>query len=493
MSKSGSFAAVDLGATSGRVILGMLHNGRMTLTETGRFNNTPQTIDGHLHWDFDLISSEIVKGLNAAIEAAGGHLDSLGIDTWGVDYGRLDSTGRLIEHPFHYRDHRTNGVPEALAAKVGESALYEVAGLQVQPFNTIYQLISSSGDLAWNSCEKILLTPDLLIHHLTGVMEAEMTMASTTGLLDVANRTWSNELAETLTKLYGLPLPRVLPTLVEPGTIVGETLPGVLDAVVPVVAVASHDTQSAVVSVPSVGTDFAFVSSGTWSLVGLELPAPVLSAESQAADYSNELGVDGTVSYLKNIMGLWVLIECRRAWEAAGHHYSWDELVEMAAVERPLACVLDMNDKRLMPPGGMPERLIAMASESGVALPNEPGAITRCVLDSLALAYRRTIREACNLAGRTVKVVHIVGGGSQNKLLCQLTAEATGLPVVAGPAEGTALGNLLVQARAVGAISGGLDALREVVVASSDLKRYTPGVLPIPAEDWDAADQALFG
>ena len=217
MNRSGSFAAVDLGATSGRVILGTLRDGRMTLTETGRFDNTPQTIDGHLHWDFDLISSEIVKGLNRAIELAGGRLDSLGIDTWGVDYGRLDTTGRLIEHPFHYRDHRTDGVPEALAEKLGASALYEVAGLQVQPFNTIYQLVSTSGDLAWNACEQILLTPDLLVHHLTGVARAEMTIASTTGLLDVAKRTWSESLAATLTRLYGLPLPRVLPPLVEPG------------------------------------------------------------------------------------------------------------------------------------------------------------------------------------------------------------------------------------------------------------------------------------
>ena len=493
MANSGSFAAVDLGATSGRVILGTLRDGRITLQETGRFDNTPQTIDGHLHWDFDLISSEIVKGLNAAIAAAGGRLDSLGIDTWGVDYGRLDSTERLIEHPFHYRDHRTEGVPEALAEKLGDEYLYSVAGLQVQPFNTIYQLVASSGDLAWNACERILLTPDLLVHHLTGVQQAEMTIASTTGLLDVSTRSWSTELAGRLSELYGLPLPRVLPPLVEPGTVVGETLPGVLDAVVPVVAVAAHDTQSAVVAGPAVGRDFAFVSSGTWSLVGLELPAPVVTPESQAADYSNELGVDGTVSYLKNIMGLWVLIECRRAWEAAGRRYSWDEIVEMAAAEEPLACVLDMNDQRLMPPGGMPERLVAMAEESGQKLPNEPGPIARCILDSLALAYRRTIREACDLSGRNVEAVHIVGGGSQNTLLCQLTAEATGLPVVAGPAEGTALGNLLVQARAVGAVSGGLDALREVVVASFELQHYEPGVLPIDGARWDEADAFLFG
>ena len=246
-------------------------------------------------------------------------------------------------------------------------------------------------------------------------------------------------------------------------------------------------------AVPAVGRDFAFVSSGTWSLVGLELPAPVVTPESQAADYSNELGVDGTVSYLKNIMGLWVLIECRRAWEAAGRRYSWDEIVEMAAAEEPLACVLDMNDQRLMPPGGMPERLVAMAEESGQKLPNEPGPIARCILDSLALAYRRTIREACDLSGRNVEAVHIVGGGSQNTLLCQLTAEATGLPVVAGPAEGTALGNLLVQARAVGAVSGGLDALREVVVASFELQHYEPGVLPIDGARWDEADAFLFG
>lgn len=486
--QQGAFAAADLGASSGRVILGRLSNGRFTLEETARFENGPvDGADGALHWDADRLDREIRAGFEEALRRTGGALDSVGIDTWGVDYGRLDAGGALLEQPFHYRDGRTGGVPARVFERIPAARLYAETGLQVQEFNTIYQLVAQAGDPGWEATETLLLMPDLLNFLLTGRRVAEMTVASTSGLLDVAGRRWSPTVCAALADGWGLPLPRVLPELLEPGRILATTAPGVLSREVPVALVGSHDTASAVVAVPSVERDVAYISSGTWSLVGLELDAPVVSAASEAANFTNELGVDGTVRYLKNVMGLWVLMECRREWQAEGRLYSWGDLIALAGAEPPLRCVLDMNDGRLLPPGGMRARLRSMASETGQQLPDEPGAIVRCILDSLALAYRQAIRHACALAGRDVRAVNIVGGGSQNALLCQLTAEATGLPVVAGPAEGTALGNLLVQARACGVLGGDLADLRRVAIASSDLTTYSPGALDIPAERWDAA------
>lgn len=487
------FAAADLGASSGRVILGKLEDGRFQLAETVRFENGPvPAADGSIHTDARGLFEHIRTGIEAAIQASGGALESVGVDTWGVDYGRLDADGGLLEPPFHYRDERTNGVPDLVFTGLPAEQLYAAAGLQVMAFNTIFQLVASRDDTRWPEVSRVLLTPDLMAYWLCGREVAEMTIASTTGLLDVASRTWSDAVCNHLAEHYGLPLPRILPELVEPGTVLGATTEGLFSTPIQVIAVGGHDTASAVASIPATGTDFAFISSGTWSLVGLELEEPVLTAESQAADFTNELGIDGTVRYLKNVMGLWVLSESIRTWKAAGRDVDLLELLA-AAAERPgLACTLDMTDERLLPPGDMPARLRAMAAETGQDLADDPVSICRCILDSLALAYRRTIARASGLAGRDVSVVHIVGGGCQNTLLCQLTAEATGLPVVAGPAEGTALGSLLVQARACGALSGDRTALRQVAIASSELTTYTPGVLPFGPKDWAAAERRAY-
>lgn len=486
------FAAADLGASSGRVILGRLEDGRFTLGETTRFPNGPvDGADGSIHTDAAGLFAHVREGIEKAIEASGGALESVGVDTWGVDYGRLGADGELLESPFHYRDDRTNGVPELVFASLPAEQLYATAGLQVMPFNTIFQLVAGRDD-DWSRVSTVLLTPDLMSYWLCGRAVAEMTIASTTGLLDVAARTWSASTCDHLASAYGLPVPRVLPELVEPGTVLGATTEGLFSRPVRVVAVGGHDTASAVASIPAGSADFAFVSSGTWSLVGLELDEPVLTAASREADFTNELGIDGTVRYLKNVMGLWVLSESIRTWKAAGRDVDLVPLLEAAAALPGLACVLDMTDERLLPPGDMPARLREMAAETGQELPDDPAATCRCILDSLALAYRRTIERACRLAGREVSVVHIVGGGCQNTLLCQLTAEATGLPVVAGPAEGTALGNLLVQARACGAIEGDRMALRQVAIASSDLITYTPGVLPFGPEQWAAAERRAY-
>ncbi|HQZ00823.1 MAG TPA: rhamnulokinase family protein [Propionicimonas sp.] len=487
------FAAADLGASSGRVILGKLEDGRFELSETVRFENGPVDAADGIHTDARGLFEHVCRGIEVAIAASGGALESVGVDTWGVDYGRLDASGELLESPFHYRDDRTTGVPELVFAELPAAQLYASAGLQVMAFNTIFQLVAARDDARWGEVSQILLTPDLLSYWLCGRRAAEVTIASTTGLLDVATRTWSDAICAHLAEVYRLPVPRVLPELVEPGTVLGATTPGLFSRLVQVVAVGGHDTASAVASIPATTTDFAFISSGTWSLVGLELEQPVLSEASRAADFTNELGIDGTVRYLKNVMGLWVLSESMRTWKSRGLAIELLPLLA-AAAERPgLACVLDMTDARLLPPGDMPSRLLAMAAETGQELADDPVAITRCILDSLAVAYRRTIRLACELAGREVSVVHVVGGGCQNTLLCQLTAEATGLPVIAGPAEGTALGNLLVQARAMGALSGDRTALREVAIASSELVTYQPGKLAFTSEQWADAERRALG
>ncbi|MDR1768585.1 MAG: rhamnulokinase [Propionibacteriaceae bacterium] len=488
-----TFAAVDLGASSGRVIVGRLSQGRVELSEALRFPNGPAERGDGIHWDAEGMFGHIRAGVQRAIDATGGRLASVGVDTWGVDYGRLDAAGKLLEEPFHYRDLRTAKTVGEVFAKLPPQRLYAACGLQVMPFNTIFQYVAQAGDPAWRRVDKVLLMPDLFSYWLCGKQVAEVTIASTTGLLDVAARQWSADTLRHLADAYGLPFPAVLPPLVEPGTVLGPTLPGLFSQPVQVVAVGGHDTASAVVSVPSTSRDFAFISSGTWSLVGMELEAPVLSEASRQADFTNELGADGTTRYLKNVMGLWVLNECMRNWREQGREQDLAGLLDAAARLPALGVVVDIDDERLMPPQDMPATLRALAAETGQELSDDPAAMARCVIDSLALAYRSVINQAAAMAGRTADVVHIVGGGSRNALLCQLTAEATGLPVVAGPVEGTALGNILVQARAMGALSGGLDRLREVAIASSELKRYSPGVLDLPPAAWEDAARKTKG
>lgn len=488
-----AFAAADLGASSGRVILGVLHDGRVELSETARFvtPSTTVTRDGveELHWDFETLVDSVARGFEAA-QDSGVDVRSIGIDTWGVDYGRIRAEGSLLEDPYNYRDSRTDGVPDRVFAQIAPAEMYARCGLQVMPFNTVFQLVAAADQPGWDETDQVLMLPDLIGHHFTGVGVAEVTIASTTGLLDVATRRWCQQTVADVSRLYGLPLERVLPELVEPGTVGAPAVQ--LGRPVPLVSVGGHDTASAVVTVPTTTDRFAYISSGTWSLVGLELDAPVLTEASRRLNFTNELGLDGTVRYLKNVMGLWVFSESIRTWEKSTPAVPLPVRVAQAATLPALACVLDMNDERLLPPGDMPARLAAMAVETGQMPPQSQDGFARCIIDSLALTYRVAIRDACEMAGRDIEVVHIVGGGSQNELLCQLTAEATGLPVVAGPTEGTAMGNLLVQARAMGALSGGLRELREVARASSVLKTYTPGVLGISQQQWADAERRAF-
>lgn len=338
--------------------------------------------------------------------------------------------------------------------------------------------------------ECALLLPDLLGHWLTGRRVAEVTNASSTGLLDARRRTWSPELLAAMNAGLGAPLSRLLPPVVEPGTVLGPIRTDVVPLLnpagdpTPLVAVTSHDTASAVASVPAETPNFAYISCGTWSLVGLELDAPVLTQESRAANFTNELGLDGTVRYLRNVAGLWVLNECLRDWGNRRMSVDLDDLLEQAARERPLRTLVDLNQETFLHPGDMPGRVAEAARSAAQPVPEGPAQIARALLDSLALAYRQAVGQASRLADRPVDVVHMVGGGIKNELLCQLTADATGLPVVAGPEEGTAMGNVLVQARAVGVIDGDLGALRRIVQRSTPLKRYEPD--PAAAARWDA-------
>lgn len=478
-------AAVDLGATSGRVMACRVGPRSLELEEVHRFPGGAVPVRGSLFWDVLGIHRETLTGLREV--ARTGPLHGVGIDSWAVDYGLLDRDGELLGNPYSYRDGRTDGVPERVMETVAAAELFAVSGLQLLPFNTVFQLVAARGTAALEAAETLLLLPDLLGYWLTGVAGAERTNASTTGLYDVRSRGWALDLAERL----GLP-GSVLPPLRDPGTILGPVLPEVGDHLgapgVPVVAVGSHDTASAVVGVPAEGDRFAYISSGTWSLVGLELDAPVLTEEGRLADFTNEGGVDGTVRFLKNVMGLWVLSESVRTWRDQGVGDA-DLATVLAGAEsaQPLRTVLDIDDPRLLPPGDMPARLRRLAEETGDPVPTTPVAVTRCILDSLAVAYRRNVRRAADLAGRTVDVVHVVGGGSQNALLCQLTADALGVPVLAGPAEAAALGNALVQARALGVDLPDLAAMRRLVRETHALRRFEPRA----GLEWDAAERRV--
>ncbi len=491
------FAAVDMGATSGRVLLGRFGpDGHLTLEELARSRHASLPRRGALHWDFPTLTRCMVQGLASAdhhCRANGAQLEGIGVDTWGVDYGLLDAAGNLAAPPRHYRDTRTVGIPERVHERISAAALYERSGIQEQDFNTLFQLVAE--ETPWEQVTHLLLMPDLLTHVLTGTHQTELTNASTTGLLDVRERSWSGETLELLQTTWGVPASNVLSPLVAPGTVLGPVDHDELRTAASVVAVGSHDTASAVAAVPSDGEDFAYISSGTWSLVGLELPHPVLSETSRDANFTNELGVDGTVRYLKNVMGLWVLNECLRSWREEGRgdgSVGLQPLLAAASSIPALSCgVVDVNDPALLRPGDMPGRLTALLTATGQPPLHSPVELVRCVLDSLALAYRSTLRQACELTGRTVNTVHIVGGGSQNELLCILTASATGLPVVAGPVEATAIGNLLVQARALGAVHGTLHDLRAIVKASFTLKTYRPEDLDLTETDWDEAAEKL--
>lgn len=472
--RAGAVAAVDLGATSGRVMHARIGANTLELTETARFPNTPVRVwEGHraaLHWDLTGLLSSVLDGLAAVARSEPG-LASVGVDAWAVDYGLLRA-GRLLGEPYHYRDERTEEGVALVHARVPPEELYREGGLQFLPFNSLYQLALDHETGVSEAADGVLLVPDLITYWLSGQAIAERSNASTTGLLS-ADGSWNEGLISRLGLRRSLFAP-----LVDAGTAIGPLLPSLdlpfAGAGPAITAVGSHDTASAVVAVPLDASRAAYISCGTWGLVGVELEHRVISDEGRAANFTNEGGVDGRIRYLHNVMGLWLLSESIREWQRRGLRVSLESLLaEAAELPRPPE-VFDAEDPRFLAQGDLPSRIADWFAERGLPAPASPAGMVRVIIESLAEAFAQSVRTAAALSGVPVDTVHLVGGGARNALLCQATADRTGLPVLAGPVEATALGNALVQARTAGLVSGDLETLRALVARHYAPIRYEP-------------------
>ena len=482
--KSLSLLGFDFGASSGRAMLGTLADGKLDIREIHRFSNDPVTLCGRFVWDVPRLVYEMKQAL-LKLSREQIRVDAIGIDTWGVDYGLLDKNGRLLGLPTHYRDARTNGVPEKVRAIVPDAELFARTGISFNIFNTLYQLYAMrlEDDPTLEMAEDLLFMPDLLAYLLTGAKGTEYTMASTSAMLNPYTRTWDMELLEKLR----IPT-RMLGEVKLPGQVRGTLLPEIAKECgvdeIPVIAVGGHDTASAVAAVPAAGDDFAYISSGTWSLLGVEAKAPMCEDAVMNAGYTNEGGVDGSIRLLKNIMGLWIIQECKREWDRRSDAVGFAELVEMAIGAPAFKAMIDVDDPGFLAPGDMPARIQEYCRKTGQAVPRGRGEISRVVYEGLALKYRWAIeRLEQDMLKKPVKVLHIVGGGSKNVLLNRFTADALRRPVVVGPSEGTVIGNLLVQAMALGAVAD-MAELRRVVEASFPTETY------LPESDGKAWDEA---
>ena len=484
MSKEYKFLAFDFGASSGRAMLARFDGEKITLEEKHRFSNDPVMVNGEFHWDILRLFFEIKQGILKCVNSGDGDIACIGIDTWGVDYGLLDKNDKLLSNPFHYRDTRTDGMYEKAFEKVSKEEIFNSTGIAFNWFNTLFQLLSSrlSGDTALDNAKTLLFIPDLLNFFLTGKKRTEYTVASTSQMFDSVNYDWAYDM------LKKLDLPTdIYPELIFPGEIVGTLLPELSEELgigeVPVVAVASHDTGSAVASVPVVGDDdFIYISSGTWSLMGVELDEPNISADALKYNFTNEGGVNKTIRFLKNIMGLWLIQESRRQWDREGELLSFDELEAQANAAEPFASLIDPDYAAFQTPGNMPERIREYCRKSGQKVPETKGEIVRCIAESLAFRYRYTIEGMEEVNNKKYNTIHIVGGGIKDKMICKCTANATKRVVEAGPVEATSLGNVLVQAMAMGAVKD-LEEGRKIIKNSFDVARYEPE----DSEKWDAA------
>ena len=488
MKETTNFLAIDVGASSGRVMVGRWDGRCFRLEELHRFPNTPIEQAGHLHWDVPQLWREIKAGIARYAALDDAPLAGIGIDTWAVDFALLDRAGRLLGNPYHYRDARTAGVAARVDRLVAPDRLYGATGIQRLPFNTLYQLASmqEGNDPQLHAAETLLLIPDLFHYWLTGCKVAEYTNATTTAFFDAQERRWASELLEQL----GLPT-HILPPVVAPGTLLGELLPELRDEVglregVPIIATTTHDTASAVAGIPGLDAGSVYISSGTWSLVGVETTEPILNEQARALNFTNEGGVAGTIRFLKNVGGLWLLQECQRQWQHEGHPYSWSDLIALAEGAPSLRSLVDPDAPEFLNPGDMPGAIRAYCQQTSQPEPTSAGAMVRCCLESLALKYRWVVLALERLTGRRLDTIRIVGGGSQNSLLCQLTADACGRRVVAGPVEATALGNILVQAVARGQLEN-VVAGREAVAASAEQVVYEPR----GSDAWDRAFAAF--
>ena len=468
-----TLAAVDLGAQSGRVAVGRFDGKRLGVTEVHRFPNVPVRTRGTLNWDILRLYQDVLDGLGAAAREAG-YVDSVAVDSWAVDFALIDSKGRLLQNPIHYRDARRARAMDGVLTRVPARELYDRTGIQLMPINTVFELgaMAAEADPALEAADTLLLIPDLVHYWLCGATTSEFTNATTTQCFDPHTGGWTTDLLERL----DVPT-RLLPDVVQPGTRLAPLSRSVADDTrlrdTEVVAVATHDTGSAVAGVPFRESGSVFISAGTWSLVGLEVHAPVITDAAFAANLTNEGGVGGTFRLLRNVTGLWLIHECRRVWAQEGREHSFDQLIALAKDAPALQSFVDPNDAAFDDPGDMPARVRAFCAHTGQTEPIDPGAVVRCILESLALKHAQTIDVLASVTGVSPREVHVVGGGARNELLCRWTADASGLPVVAGPEEATLLGNMLVQAMALGEISS-LAEGREVIGASTVPTIYEP-------------------
>jgi rhamnulokinase len=479
-----NFLAFDLGAESGRTILGRLESGKIVTRELARFSNSPVRVLGHLHWNIYSLFEEVKKGMRACLEKTGLQPEGLAVDTWGVDFGLLAEDGSVLGLPFAYRDSRTDGVMEAVLERIPRERVYQTTGVQFLPFNTLFQLYAlvRNNPSALHGASGLLFLPDLFTYLLTGERASEFTIASTSQLLEPRHGAWNKELLAFL----GIPA-AFMPEVLSPGTVVGKPSPdvsretGLGDTLV--IATASHDTASAIAAVPGSGKDWAYISSGTWSLMGVETAQPVITSEALQSNFTNEGGVSGSIRFLKNITGLWLLQRCRQEW-AKTKATTYEELTGLAAQAPPFQSFVDPDWPGFLNPVDMPEAIRQFCSRTRQTVPRSVPQMVRCILESLALKYRFTLGQLRALVAAPIRRIHVIGGGSRNELLCQWTADATGLPVVAGPAEATATGNIMVQALALGYVRS-LDEMREIVRNSFPLRSYEPG----GAAGWDLAWQ----
>ena len=475
--------AIDLGASSGRGIVGSFDGQKLTLRENHRFSNDPVITNGRMYWDILRIFHEIKQSITKTVLEKD-NVSSIGIDTWGVDYALIDRFGRMLANPTHYRDTRTEGIADYVNKTLPLGELYATGGIQCLNFNTIFQLAADLRDdpTVFERAERMLNIPDLLNYFLTGNMANEYTILSTGALLDAAKRDYAFDLIDRL----GIPR-KLFGKIVQPGYRVGKLLPQVLGETgktdADVITVASHDTASAVIAVPTQEEDFIYISSGTWSLMGTELKQPLINAQSETLNLTNEGGAMGTIRFLKNIMGLWLIQESRRQWRREGKEYSFAQMEAWARECKPLKSFINPDDPSFATPGNMPEKVREYCRRTGQQVPETVGEVVRCIYESLSLKYRQTAESIETLMGRKAKVIHVVGGGTKDHFLSQMTADACGIPVAAGPEEATAIGNLMMQAIAAGEVAD-LKQAREIVAASFELKHYEPSA---QRDIWDEA------
>ena len=464
--------AFDFGASSGRAIIGCFDGDKITLEEVHRFSNDPVSVGGTVYWDVLRLFYEIKQGIIKA-KIAGG-FDSIGIDTWGVDFGLIDSEGKLMENPVHYRDARTVGLVDEAFKTMPKEKLYGITGIQFMELNTLFQLISLKKYRPWmlERADKMLFMPDLFGYMLTGKMCAEYSIASTSQLIDLDKRTWSKEILDA----FGIK-ESIFAPLVQPGTVLGELSKEICEECgvdpVPVISVCGHDTQSAITSVPCEDGDFAFLSSGTWSLFGTELDKPIVNETSMNINITNEGGFDGSTGFLKNIIGLWLIQESRRQWKREGKEYSYADLEKLALAAEPFKCFIDPDAPEFVPHGNIPERVREFCRKTGQYVPETVGEIMRCIYESLAMKYRLTFEKLRECTERDYPVIHVIGGGTKDGLLCQMTANSCDRTVKAGPIEATVMGNVAVQLMSDGSVKN-IGQARKIVADSSELKTFEP-------------------